>query len=293
METDCLRGADRDGYDASLDASELHRWSSLAAAPVDGGGGAVTGYAGPGKAKARVVCQAFVDGAGGGRVYQPPTRSLAAGGAAFFGVTEATQHLWNQARRQGRDWFYLDNAYFDAARGRMLRATRNAVQASGREPPDWGRWAALDIRIQPWRRQGRHVLLIAQSQTHMQFVAGQRASWWRDALELLRRHTDREIVVRGWRSDKRALAATLAEALRDCWALVTWSSAAANEALVAGVPVFAAGPCAASPMALDDLTRIETPIYPEGRAVWGAALAGRQWTLDEMRSGLAWHTLHA
>ena len=27
-----------------------------------------------------------------------------------------------------RDWFYLDNAYFDAARGRMLRRG-NAVQA--------------------------------------------------------------------------------------------------------------------------------------------------------------------
>ena len=60
-----------------------------------------------------------------------------------------------------------------------------------------------------------------------------------------------------------------------------------------GVPVFAAGPCAASTMALPDLTRIETPIYPDGRAAWAAALAGHQWTIDEMRAGLAWHALHA
>ena len=81
METDFLRGADRDGYDASLDAAELHLENVLADAPVHGGrGGAVTGYAGPGKAKARMVCQAFVDGAGGGRVHQPPTRSLDSAG---------------------------------------------------------------------------------------------------------------------------------------------------------------------------------------------------------------------
>jgi hypothetical protein len=81
------------------------------------------------------------------------------------------------------------------------------------------------------------VLLIAQSQTHMQFVAGQRASWWRDArssccaaIPIARSSSA------AGAATKRALAATLAEALRDCWALVTWSSAAANEALLAGVP---------------------------------------------------------
>jgi hypothetical protein len=100
-------------------------------------------------------------------------------------------------------------------------------------------------------------------------------------------------LIRGWRSDKRALAGTLAHALRDCWALVTWSSAAANEALLAGVPVFTAGTCAASSMGMADLTRIETPVYPDGRSGWAAALAGRQWTLDEMRLGMAWHALYA
>jgi len=288
-----LRASDRDGYDASLDASELRVGDSVSALHPDGGDARIAAYAGPGKAKARIVCQAFVDGAGGGRVHQPPPKSLGPGGAVFFGVTEPTRPLWNQARREGREWFYLDNAYFDVVRGRMLRASRNAVQASGWEAPDWPRWAALGIRIQPWRRQGQHVLVVAQSSTHMRCVAGQGASWWRGAVAMLKRHTDREIVVRGWRSDKRALAATLSESLRDAWALVTWSSAAANEALLAGVPVFAAGPCAASPMAERDLTRIETPIYPDGRAAWAAALAGRQWTLDEMRAGLAWHALHA
>jgi hypothetical protein len=75
--------------------------------------------------------------------------------------------------------------------------------------------------------------------------------------------------------------------------LVTWSSAAANEALLAGVPVFVAGDCAASKMGLSDFTKIESPIYPPGRAAWAAALAGQQWSLEEFRSGVAWRTLQA
>ncbi|MEI9893163.1 MAG: hypothetical protein WDN28_04440 [Chthoniobacter sp.] len=252
---------------------------------------AVVGYVPSKKAKARLVCEAFASGASG-TVRQPPPARLMPGAAAFFGVIDGTQQLWQQARAEGRDWYYLDNSYFDVVRGRLYRATRNAVQAGGRETPDWARWAALGVEIRPWQRQGRHIVLIAQSETYMRVVAGHAGCWWRDTLAVLAKHTDRPIVVRGWRANKAALAVTLKDALRDCWALVTWSSAAANEALLAGVPVFAAGPCAASPMALSDLTRIETPAYPEGRVRWAAALGGRQWTLDEFRDGTAWRTLH-
>ena len=177
-------------------------------------GHVVSGYAAKAKSKARVVCEAFVRGAGGGRVYQPPPGRLGRGGAVFFGVTEPTRHLWQQAKAAGRDWYYLDNSYFDISRGRMFRASRNAVQATGLELPDWGRWAALGLKVQPWRKHGRHVIIAAQSQTHMSVVAGQRSSWWRDAFTILQAHTDREIVVRGWRSNKMALASSLAESLQ-------------------------------------------------------------------------------
>ncbi|MCI0683021.1 MAG: hypothetical protein L0Y71_13045 [Gemmataceae bacterium] len=252
---------------------------------------AVVGYVPSRKAHARTVCTAFVQGAGGVVRQPPPKRLVAGAAAAFFGVIDATQHLWQEARAEGRDWYYLDNAYFDAARGRLYRATKNAVQSNGRERPDWKRWAALGVQVRPWRKQGRHVILVAQSQTYMRVVAGY-PGWWRDALAVLKRHTDRPIAIRGWRANKMALATTLKEALRDCWALVTWSSAAANEALLAGVPVFTAGVCAATPMGLSDLTRIESPIYPEGRTEWAAGLAGRQWSLDEFRGGTTWRTLN-
>jgi hypothetical protein len=289
-------GADDYGHGAAV-----AEWPSWDDADDSGGGeGPVerrrtypcVGYAPKGKSKARDVCAAFAQGAGGGPVRQPPPARLEPGAAAFFGVIDGTQHLWTEARAEGRDWYYLDNSYFDICRGRLYRATKNAIQSDGREPPDWKRWSALGVTVQPWKRDGRHIVLIAQSDTYMRVVAGYAGCWWRDTLALLKRHTDRPVTVRGWRANKMALAVTLKEALHDCWALVTWSSAAANEALLAGVPVFAAGACAASPMASSDLTRIESPVYPEGRTEWAAGLAGRQWSLDEFRDGTAWRTLN-
>jgi hypothetical protein len=46
-------------------------------------------------------------------------------------------------------------------------------------------------------------------------------------------------------------------------------------------------------MGLSDFSKIESPVYPQGRARWAAALAGQQWSLDEFRKGVAWRTLQA
>jgi hypothetical protein len=283
------------GYDATLldwnEAGEASRARTTAEPGFSRN--RIHGYAAKGKAKARVVCEAFVQGAGGQGVCQPPPQRLRPGAACFFGVTEPTRQLWRQARRENRDWYYLDNAYFDKVRGRLFRAVRCGVQATGLEHPDWRRFAQMGLEIQPWQKTGRHIVVAVQSNTYMTVVAGKPSGWWQDALARIRLHTDRPISVRGWRSNKMALAQTLREALVDCWALVTWSSAAANEALLAGVPVFVAGECAASQMGLSDFSKIESPVYPQGRARWAAALAGQQWSLDEFRKGVAWRTLQA
>lgn len=220
---------------------------------------------------------------------------LRPGPAAFFGVTEATLPLWRQVRAEGRDWYYLDNAYFDCARGTHFRATRNAFQASGAEAPDLARCAALDLAVQPWGRKGKHIVICPQSDWFLHGLhgwAGGAQGWLEAVLTTLKVHTARPIVVRHWKRDKAQAAADLAEDLRGAWALVTHMSAAANEALLAGIPVFTTGLCAATRMGLSELERIEQPRRPDGRQAWAAALAGRQWTEGELREGLAWRALH-
>ena len=95
--------------------------------------------------------------------------------------------------------------------------------------------------------------------------------------------TDRPVRVR----EKKARETRPLEAdLEDAWCLVTHSSTAAVEAVIAGVPVFCEPTCAAAPVGRTDLD-IENPVRPE-REAWLAALAWRQFSRDEVSSGMAW-----
>ena len=250
----------------------------------------VTCYPQPGKPRSADIMTRFAAGAGGkiakGRVLEP-------GPAAFFGVVGIAD-LLNQARADGRDWYYGDNSYFDVTRKVMTRFGKNALQDDGRGAPDWDRWKKLGITVKPWTRAGRDVLVCRQSDHFMENVAcwpGGGAGWLDSVTTAIRAHTDRPIIIRPYNRDKGASAATLHADLANAWAVVAHTSAAANEAILAGVPAFVTGRCAASSVALDSLDLIESPLRSEGREEWGAALAGRQWSLSEISDGTAWRAL--
>lgn len=242
-------------------------------------------YPVPGKQKAIDICKAFIEGAG-----EAGRRSRA---AVFYGVTDKNRASWMQARREGRDWYYIDNSYFDATRGTHYRITKNRLQHDGSgTAPHAGR-IALGLKCKPWVDEGKHVLLCPQSDSFMHDVAGQKGNWTEQTLALLRQYTQRELRVREWSPDKRAIGRSLIDDLQDCWALVTWSSAAAVTALIEGVPVFVGTTdCAAWPLAGWGLRHIENPRKPAFRAEWANVLAHHQWTIDEMRSGWAWKSLN-
>lgn len=258
---------------------------------------ALTCYLAAGKPKSSRLCLALAAGAGGRSIAAVLASSLLPGPAGFYGVHEDTLALWREAVASGRDWYFIDNAYFDSVRGVRFRLTKNALQASGREGrPDWARFARLKLAIRPWRKGGRHVLVCPQSDWYLRTVCGWPGGadgWQRDVLLRLRAATDRPIVVRPWLRDKGLAAGTLQRDLETAHALVTHSSAAANEALAAGIPVFVTGACAAQALASGPLEAIERPAYPEGREPWAARLAGQQWGIDELENGTAWRALHA
>lgn len=242
-------------------------------------------YPVPGKAKSRRLCEALARGARGTVLEIAPAK-LERGPAAFYG-TVGVEHLYREARDRG-NWFYSDNAFFDCARGTHFRVARDTLQHVGQATPDWKRLEALGVKVKPWTRAGRHVLVVLQSGYFMREVAmweGGIDAWQEEVLRRLRAHTDRTIMVRHWQRDKAERARTLHEDLQDCWAVITHMSAAANEALLAGVPAFVTGPCAAMSMGLSQLEQIEMPRRPDGRMEWAAGLAGRQWTLEELEAG--------
>ena len=248
----------------------------------------VTCYVVPGKAKSQLLCEAF---AAGCRGTVSAAQHLLPGPAFFYGVAEATQRVWDQVRAEGREYYYADNSYFDRARQRYFRITRNAFQVSALVRADPARLAALGVKARPWQKPGRHIVVVEQSDAFMQLV-GVGPGWLTRTVEELRLHTDRPLRVRAWRRDKDKAAATLAADLAGAWALVTHMSAAANEALLAGIPVFVTGECAARAMASGPLSAIEQPLYPDGVPEWAAGLAANQWSIAEIRTGIAWRALH-
>lgn len=254
---------------------------------------AVICYVDPAKRKSQLLGETFAAGSGGTVVFARTGTPLLPGIAFFYGAAGPLLSLWREAVQSGRTWFYADNSYFDAFRGRCFRVTANALQLSQfttGAPPDDARFRRFPISIQPWRKNGRHIVVVEQSAHHLG-ISGAGAGWLQDVCRRLRASTDRPLLIRRWTADKRVAASSLPDALRGAWALVTHTSAAANEALLAGVPVFITGRCAASPMASGGIEKIEQPIRPDGRERWASWLLSNQWTLDEIRSGFSWRML--
>lgn len=241
----------------------------------------VTCYPTPGKIKASRICDEFMRGvrAAGdtARCFPGTPTWLEPGAAVFYGVTPETQHLWQQAKAEGRDWYYIDNSYFDAARGTHYRITRNAIQHQGITASDGKRFAELGISIKPWREGGEHVVMCLQSPVFMKTVAGIDQARWFD--EIRDSVINKQIRIRGWSGNKKQQMDTLPADLERAAMLVTWSSAAAITALLEGIPVLCGEQCAAFGI-----------VFAERKA-WANSLADHQWTLAEIRDGTAWKAL--
>lgn len=210
------------------------------------------------------------------------------GPAALFGSPSKWPVL-RQAQAAGRDWYYGDHGYF--RRGEYFRVTRNAYQHDGVGAYAPDRFALMNRPVLPWKR-GRNarskVLVCPNSDVYMGLHGMDGPDWLRGVLATLRQHTDRPIQVR-W---KKTAGTHIQGALEDAWAVVVFSSAAALDALIHGVPVFVLAPFAAGArMGLSDLSQIEAPFYPDDREPFLWALAYQQWTFAEIMKGEAWRAL--
>lgn len=250
-------------------------------------------YATPGKPKALRICAAFAEGCDGEVVETIPAKLLP-GPAMFYGVTPATAHLYEQAKLEERDVYYLDNSYLDATREIYFRATKNRLQHSGVGPSDGTRFAALNIPLSPWTHEVRgHVLFCPQSDEFMRVVVGYRGNWLAETLAAARTVSPLPFVSRPWIRNKRESYRTLPAALQKCWAVVTWSSASAITAILRGVPAICLGAdCIARPVSGRTLADLADPPRPIDRMSWLNAVADNQWSIPELRSGLCWRMLN-
>lgn len=238
-----------------------------------------------------MLCQAFAKGAHG--VVMDDRHGLKSGAAFFYGVTPSSLPLWQRAVADGRDWYYCDNSYFDRGREAQFRVTKNAFQHLDISFPNFKKMEVLGVKFKPWRRPDtdKPIVLCEQSSWFMN-LCGYGGGWVDKTIDELRKHTSRAIKVRRWNRNKAEAAASLQADLYDAWALVTHTSASANEALLSGVPTFTTGQCAATVLSHTDLSKIESPLFPENRREWAGSLVCRQWSVSEFSDGTAWRDLN-
>jgi hypothetical protein len=201
----------------------------------------------------------------------------------------------------GRDFYYMDTGYFGNEPTQSNpngwkywhRIVKNDLQHGEivKRPDD--RFRGFKKKFQPWKKGGRKILIAAPDEKPMKFYGKDLDDWLDETVTEIKKHTDRPIEVR--RRDKlrtdRLIKNTLKEALNnDVFALVTFNSNAAVEAIFEGIPVFTLSPTsAASPVGLKDLSQIENPYYPDSDKLydWGCHLAYGQFHISEIKTGKA------
>lgn len=225
---------------------------------------------------------AFAQGCGG-----PVTTmtELLPGDVALFGSPQRWPLIQAAMNDPSRQLFYGDHGYLQ--RGQYFRVTKNAYQATAHPRTGAARFNRLHLSIAPWQRKGRHILICPNSAIYCGLFGFNVDQWIVSLTQTLRQYTEREIRVR-WKDKRHPIEPALCEA----HAVITYSSMAALDALLAGVPVFVLAPFAAAyRMGTPDLSQIETPVYPEDRESFFHSLASQQWTLRELASGVAWRDL--
>ncbi len=244
----------------------------------------------PSKEKSKVICHAFRNGA-----------PRDAEGDVFFG-TEGVMDAWQAAQKRaaagGAPFWYVDNAYFDQARGTYFRVTKNALQVDHTWKTSTGeRFAKLGVEVKPARQLDPHglVLVIPQSDDFMKSTLGRRGNWTAETVMRLAGFgvPAHEIRVRPWLRDKKRAYVELREDLASARLVVTWSSASAITALLEGVPAISESGAA---HALTGSLTAGNVLHPqlaslEERQHFANVLADAMFTLDEFRDGTAWRYL--
>lgn len=229
---------------------------------------------------------------------------------AFRGIKKGglVRKCWDH----GRDFYYMDTGYFanypnqfnPKGAKRWHRIVKNNVQHLGpiiNRPDD--RWTHLQnefpkLQWRGWKKSGKNILLVVPSEKPCIFYGISHAEWTENVIKTLQKYTDRPVVTRYKSSTRteRALINTIYDAMDDdIFAVVTYNSIAATEAVAYGIPAFALAPNAASPVCSDDLSKIETPYYPDEELIrrWCCHLSYGQFSVDELLDGTAWSILNA
>lgn len=210
------------------------------------------------------------------------------------------------AAKHGRDYYFIETGYLGNYRGEnnqtgrkvYHRIEKNAMQQRRFLDVPADRWEALcrfnpELTYRGWRKTpGEKILLIMSTEKPFEFYGHDRDTWIENTIRTIQQHTNRPIVIRekptrGERTTNQGIYDALED---DVWAVVTYNSVAAIEAIQMGIPSFSTVHTAASLISSDDLSLIDCPprIHEDLVYKWLCSVAYGQFSVEEILTGEAW-----
>jgi len=232
---------------------------------------------------------------------------------AFQGLVRGTKEV----KKVCNDWYYFDQPYFfmkdyqqSDTGDRWYRICKNNTQKNFLEKSfkvnrrfdnlldRLNQKCKDELTPKPWQYDGKHILVIPPSFHTAHWYGIDRHEWTKDIVSKIKKHSRKEIVVRekfkngsDW-GDK--LDKPLSEDLKNCYAMVSFHSMCAVQAVMNGIPSYCSEHSPAYPMSLglDELDQLKDPLYAGDRQDWVKSLMCAQFTEEEMKSGKAYGHLN-
>lgn len=222
---------------------------------------------------------------------------------SFMGVLRGANLVYNWAKENSIDFYYIDRPYWGESRGTpyWMRCVKNEHVKTfvDHRPDDRYKKYYKGDTIKPYHKNGRYVLVVPPS--HSMALHFGASDWLDRTLKLLQNNTDREIIVRqkpynpkSYIDSEGRMQPGPSENKQpekpfewdQVHAVVTFNSSITIKALHNGVPCFSnfENPCGT--ICESDFTKIENPLYGDRLPVF-YSLAYGQFTQEEFRNGYA------
>lgn len=214
---------------------------------------------------------------------------------AFSGISKSA--ALSQARKHNLDWWYIDTGYMGNYIDKIwFRITKNSHQnVYAIQQRDNQRLKRLRIDRSQYQRGSKILIVPPDAKVCSCYNLPEPDQWIKDTTNLIKQYTDRPVEIRHRPASRqsRVQTDTFANALQnDVNAVVVWTSNCGTEAVQHGIPVVSLGPSSVTQLSqsieqIDNLTDLAHDRVEE-LLRW---LSYNQFTLAEMRNGIAWQIL--
>lgn len=218
----------------------------------------------------------------------------------WAGRMQPNFEVWRYFQQSGRPVIVAEVGTLHRGKTWKLGLNGTGLAAAYQHHLDAERPEKLNLRLQPWRSDGRDIIIAMQRQDSEQWCSAP-ADWLEQTLIRLKQLTKREVVIRPHPRYGRQFQSNcrlqqprkinntyddydLEHSIANAWAVVNWNSGIGVTAAMQGIPVFVGHDSLASAVANLDLQQIESPNRPDRRA-WLEMISHTEWTLDEIASG--------